>query len=214
MEWALVVLLVFLAMTVAGVVVAVRRVVREVGRRAGQAQQELRRRAERAALTARANQPGPVGEVARIRKDLRASVANTRSLLLAGVAQDDSLREALALCEQLAGHAERLDGELHALVADGERNRAWISARLPELRGRAERIRASAESLREAARERARHDEGGDLDSLQERIALETKALRHWSPAERPDVPAPGDARQRRIDPAGGGPAAGGEPVS
>lgn len=208
MEWLLVLLVLF-AMSVAAAVVVVRRVVREIGRRAGQAHQELRRRAVSAALTARAAQPGAVGEVARVRRELRACVENTRATLLAGVAQDASLREALALCEQLAGHAERLDGELHALVVGGERDRARISAELPELKRRAERIRSSADALRHAARDRARHDEGSDLDTLQRQIDLEARALRHWSPTERteragerpetgrrPGVPAPGDRRR------------------
>ncbi|SOD64494.1 hypothetical protein SAMN06297387_11760 [Streptomyces zhaozhouensis] len=194
MEWVLVLLVLF-AMSVAAAVVVVRRVVRELRARLGQANQELRRRAANASLTARAAQPGAVGEVARVRRELRASVENTRSVLLAGSASDESLREALALCEQLSGHAERLDGELNALVAGGERDRARIGARLPELKKRAERIRASAESLRDAARDRAQHDEGSDLDSLQRQIELEATALRHWSPAEgrRAGVPAPSE---------------------
>ncbi|GAA3865693.1 hypothetical protein [Streptomyces sedi] len=183
MEWVLVLFVLF-AMSVAAAVVVVRRVVRELRARLGQANQELRRRAANASLTARAAQPGAVGEVARVRRELRASVENTRAVLLAGAAQDESLREALALCEQLSGHAERLDGELNALVAGGERDRARINARLPELKKRAEAIRSSADSLREAARDRAQHDEGSDLDSLQRQIELEATALRHWSPAE------------------------------
>ncbi|WP_193317780.1 MULTISPECIES: hypothetical protein [Streptomyces] len=203
MEWVLVLFVLF-AMSVAAAVVVVRRVVREIRYRAGQAHQELRRRAVGAALAARAAQPGAVGEVARVRKELRTSVTNARATLLAGVAQDASLREALGLCEQLVEHAERLDGELNALVAGGERDRARIGAALPELKKRAERIRSSADSLRDAARDRAQHDEGSDLDSLQQQIELEARALRHWSPTEpapkRPEVPAPGDGRNRGLD--------------
>ncbi|UED86509.1 hypothetical protein [Streptomyces profundus] len=193
MEVALV-LFFFLALTFVASAIAVRRGVRALQRRATVARQELRRRAGDAALSARAAQPGAVGEVARLRKELRAGVEGTRAILLAGVAHDPSLGEALALSEQLAGHAARLDAELASLVAAGERDRAVIAARLPALRERAERIRASAFALREAANERARHDEGEDLDTLQERIALEAKALRHWSPtipgAARPSPPA------------------------
>ncbi|WP_063784357.1 hypothetical protein [Streptomyces sp. SBT349] len=173
-------------------VLAVVRGVRATRRGIDRARREVRRAVTDVSLSARAVQPGVLGEVARTRKELRTSVDSTRSTLLAGADRDPALREALALLDQLSGHAERLDGELASMMT-GEPDRARVSARLPELRGRVERIKASADSLRMAAQDRAHHDNVEGLDALQEQIAIESKALRHWSPSEQPRS-APGPA--------------------
>ncbi|WP_194117726.1 hypothetical protein [Streptomyces hoynatensis] len=177
--------LVFLTLVVSGVR-AVRRGVRR-------ARRDIRHALSEAALTARAAQPGVIGEGARIRKELRASLDSTRATLRQRTAQDPALTEALGLFEQLETHAGALDEELARLM-DGEPDRSRIAARLPELRGRADRIRRSADSLRFAAQDRARRDDADTLEALHQQIDLEASALRHWTPVdrERPAAQTPG----------------------
>ncbi|WP_199827798.1 hypothetical protein [Streptomyces specialis] len=171
-----------LSLVVFGVFVAVVvRGVRAARRGITRARREVRRTLTDAALTARSAQPGLMGELARMRRELRLSLDSTRGTLSAGAGRDPALREALGLLDQLAQHAERLDGELALLMA-AEPDRARVSARLPDLRGRTARIRSSADALRQAAQDRARHDDTAGLDALHEQIALEANALRHWSP--------------------------------
>ncbi|WP_183091266.1 hypothetical protein [Streptomyces radicis] len=166
-------------------VLAVARGVRATRRGIDRAKREVRRAVTDASLTARSAQPGLIGDVARTRRELRASLDSTRGTLASGAERDPALGEALALLDQLAGHADRLDGELASLMT-GEPDRARIAGRLPDLRVRADRIKASADSLRMAAQDRARHDNVEGLDALQDQIAIEAKALRHWSPSEPP----------------------------
>jgi hypothetical protein len=188
MEAALVVLaltgLVFAALVV--------RAVRSVRRGVARVRGEVRRTLADAALTARAAQPGLVGDVARVRREVRASVEGTRLTLSQAAERDGALGEALALFGQLEGHARELDGQLAALTA-GEPDRDRIAERLPELRERAARIRRSADALRFAAQDRARRHDAEELDALHRRIDLEAGALRHWTPAADPGV-EPGPA--------------------
>ncbi|MCW8381373.1 hypothetical protein [Streptomyces justiciae] len=132
-------------------------------------------------------QPGPAGEVAQLRLKLRTSMRATQDALHAGVAEDESLKESLALFERLSAHGHELDAELRRL--ESEPDRATLAERLPALRERTETITRSADSLRWAARDRARRFADDDLDSLSTQIDMEAGALRHWTTAE-PSGPA------------------------
>jgi hypothetical protein len=127
-------------------------------------------------------QLGPAGEIAQLRLKLRTSMRATQDSLHAGVAEDESLKESLGLFERLSAHGHELDAELRRL--ESEPDRATLSERLPGLRERTERITKSADSLRWAARDRARRFADDDLDSLSTQIDLEAGALRHWTTAE------------------------------
>ncbi|MEU5630631.1 hypothetical protein ACH47C_02395 [Streptomyces rishiriensis] len=144
-------------------------------------------------------QLGPVGEIAQLRLKLRTSMRATQDALHAGAAEDESLKESLGLFQRLSAHGQELDAELKRL--ESEPDRATLSQRLPSLRERTERITASADSLRWAARDRARRFAEDDLDSLSTQIDVEAGALRHWttpepsptsqaSPASWPEAPA------------------------
>ncbi|MFD8225313.1 hypothetical protein ACFV16_14215 [Streptomyces massasporeus] len=124
-------------------------------------------------------QPGAAGELAQLRLKLRTSMRATQDALQAAVAEDESLKESLGLFERLSAHGQELDGELRRL--ESEPDRAALTERLPGLRERTERITHSAESLRWAARDRARRFADDDLDSLSAQIDLESGALRHWT---------------------------------
>ncbi|MGW3296719.1 hypothetical protein ACWC9S_22375 [Streptomyces xiamenensis] len=166
------------------------RTVRSVKRRAERAGRELRQKVNRtvseATLAARAVQPGVIGEAARTRRELRSALDGTRGVLRAGAADDPALRESLALLDQLYAHGRQLDGELETLVA-GDPDRGWVASRLPALRERAQRIVRSADSLRQAALERAHRHDADALNALHEQIAVEASALRHWAPAAQPE---------------------------
>lgn len=127
-------------------------------------------------------QPGPAGELAQLRLKLRTSMRATQDALHAGVAEDESLKESLGLFERLSAHGHELDAELRRL--ESEPDRATLAERLPELRERTERIVHSADSLRWAARDRARRFADDDLDTLSAQIDVESGALRHWQTAE------------------------------
>jgi hypothetical protein len=127
-------------------------------------------------------QVGPAAELAQLRLTLRTSMRATQDALRARVAEDESLKESLALFERLSAHGFELDGELRRL--ESEPDRATLAQRLPELRERTERITRSAESLRWAARDRARRFADDDLDSLSAQIDVEAGALRHWTETE------------------------------
>jgi hypothetical protein len=129
-------------------------------------------------------QPGPVGEIAQLRLKLRTSMRATQDALHAGVAGDESLKESLGLFERLSAHGHELDDELKRL--ESEPDRAALAERLPELRERTGRITHSADSLRWAARDRARRFAEDDLESLSAQIDVEAGALRHWTTAEQP----------------------------
>jgi len=134
-------------------------------------------------------QPGPAGEVAQLRLKLRTSMRATQDALAAGVTEDESLKESLALFERLSAHGHELDGELRRL--ESEPDRAMLTQRLPALRERTERIVHSADSLRWAARDRARRFAEDDLETLSTQIDVEAGALRHWTTEEPPSTPPP-----------------------
>ncbi|MCF2125647.1 hypothetical protein L1I79_04255 [Strepomyces sp. STD 3.1] len=134
-------------------------------------------------------QAGPVGELAQLRLSLRTSMRATQDALHARVAEDASLKESLALFERLSAHGFELDGELRRLEA--EPDRVTLAELLPSLRERTERITRSAESLRWAARDRARRFADDDLDSLSAQIDVEAGALRHWTETEPAAAPPP-----------------------
>ncbi|MFE0860124.1 hypothetical protein ACFW5P_06635 [Streptomyces rochei] len=134
-------------------------------------------------------QVGPAAELAQLRLTLRTSMRATQDALHAGVAEDESLKESLALFERLSAHGFELDGELRRL--ESEPDRATLAQRLPELRERTERIFRSAESLRWAARDRARRFADDDLDALSAQIDVEAGALRHWTETEPGPATAP-----------------------
>ena len=173
-------LVLFLVFVTLGVVVTVR-ATRAVKRGVERTGAQVRRTVEETTLKARAMQPGPVGEVARVRMELRSSIDSTRAALEAGAQDDPALTEAISLLDQLHEHARQLDGELRRLM-EGEPDRARIAARLPDARDRMKHIKESADSLRFAAQDRARQFDAEGLDDLRGRIDIETGALRHWTP--------------------------------
>ncbi|MFR9674759.1 hypothetical protein [Streptomyces sp. TR06-5] len=186
--WALIVL--FVLFTTLGIVVTVR-TARAVRRGVERTSSQVRRTVEDTALKARTAQPGPVGEAARIRLELRASFDSTRAALESGASDDPGLREAAALLEQLHGHARRLDEELR-LLTEREPDRERIAARLPEARERAASLRRSSDSLRFAAQDRAREYDADSLDALRNRIEIESGALRGF---REPPAGTPGALR-------------------
>jgi hypothetical protein len=129
-------------------------------------------------------QPGPAGELAQLRLALRTSMRATQETLHTGAAEDESLKESLALFERLSAHGRELDVELKRL--ESEPDRATLAERLPVLRERVGRISQSADALRWAARDRARRFAEDDLESLSTQIGVEADALRHWTSAEPP----------------------------
>ncbi|MFI1483674.1 hypothetical protein [Streptomyces sp. NPDC020747] len=141
---------------------------------------QARRTVEDSTLRAKTfAQPGPQGEVAQLRLSLRTSMRATQDALHAGVTEDESLKESLALFERLSAHGHELDGELKRLEREPDRTR--LTERLPSLRERTERITKSADALRWAARDRAQRFGNDDLDSLSTQIDMEAGALRHWT---------------------------------
>ncbi|MFD8544068.1 hypothetical protein [Streptomyces sp. NPDC059649] len=148
---------------------------------------QARRTVEDTTLRARQlAQPGVVGELAQLRLSLRTSMRATQDVLYGGAPDDASLSEAIGLFERLSAHGHELDAELKRL--EREPDRATIAARLPELKERLERITHSAESLRWAARDRARKFADDDLAALTDQIDVEAGALRHWTHA--PEEPS------------------------
>ncbi|WAU79715.1 hypothetical protein O1Q96_08145 [Streptomyces sp. Qhu-G9] len=141
---------------------------------------QARRSVEDSTLRAKTfAQPGPQGELAQLRLSLRTSMRATQDALQAGVTEDESLKESLALFDRLSAHGHELDGELKRL--EREPDRARLTERLPALRERTEQITKSADALRWAARDRAQRFGGDDLDSLSTQIDMEAGALRHWT---------------------------------
>lgn len=134
-------------------------------------------------------QIGPAGELAQLRLKLRTSMRATQDALHAGVAEDASLKESLGLFQRLSAHGHELDGELKRL--ESEPDRTTLAERLPGLRERTERITQSADSLRWAARDRARRFADDDLDTLSAQIDVESGALRHWTTTETSAPPPP-----------------------
>lgn len=154
---------------------------------------QARRVVEETTLKAKRAQPGPVGQVAALRLELRTSMTGTRHALETGIAADPTLKEALTLLDRLRTHAHALDEELRLL--EREPDRARLQSRLPGLRERTGRVTHSADSLRWAAQDRARQFDDDDLAALGRQIEVEAGALRHWVPtdlskgAARPETP-------------------------
>ncbi|MGA6219752.1 hypothetical protein ACPESV_05370 [Streptomyces umbrinus] len=161
---------------------------------------QARRTVEDSTLRAKTfAQPGPQGEIAQLRLSLRTSMRATQDALHAGVTEDESLKESLALFERLSAHGHELDGDLKRL--EREPDRARLTERLPSLRERTERITQSADALRWAARDRAQRFGNDDLDSLSTQIDMEAGALRHWTTEPAPTATGTGTSS----DPASAG---------
>ncbi|MCF3142440.1 hypothetical protein, partial [Streptomyces platensis] len=174
--------LLFVLFVLAGVFVTVK-AVKAAKRGVDRTVAQARRTVEDTTLRARQfAQPGVVGELAQLRLSLRTSMRATQEVLYGGSPEDASLREAIGLFERLSAHGHELDDELKRL--EREPDRATIGTRLPDLRERLERITHSAESLRWAARDRARKFADDDLASLSDQIDVESGALRHWTRVE------------------------------
>ncbi|MEV3991178.1 hypothetical protein AB0J57_19940 [Streptomyces sp. NPDC049837] len=188
--------LAFVALGVYATVKAVKAAKRGVDRTITQA----RRTVEDTTLRAKSYGPGGVtAELAQLRLSLRTSMRATQDALEAGVAEDASLKESLDLFRRLSAHGHELDADLKRLERDPDRT--GVAAQLGELRERTERITHSAESLRWAARDRARKFADDDLASLSAQIDVEAGALRHWAGREQDDLswpePAAGQATEQ-----------------
>lgn len=184
-------LLAFVALGVYATVKVARAAARGVDRTIGQA----KRTVEDTALRARSyGQGGVAGELAQLRLSLRTSMRATQAALESGAVEDASLRESLDLFKRLSTHGRELDEDLKRL--EHEPDRAGVAAQLEGLRERTEQITKSAESLRWAARDRARKFADDDLATLSAQIDMEAGALRHWDApeAEAEPVPASGTA--------------------
>ncbi|MFF4248375.1 hypothetical protein ACFYY2_28460 [Streptomyces sp. NPDC001822] len=169
----------FMALGVYAGVKAVRAAKRGVDRTITQA----RRSVEDTALRAKSyGQPGVPGELAQLRLALRTSMRATQEALNAGAADDASLSESLNLFHRLSAHGRELEHDLKRL--EREPDRATVASLLPGLKERTERITHSAESLRWAARDRARQFADDDLAALNAQIDVEAGALRHWTTEE------------------------------
>ncbi|MCX5382486.1 hypothetical protein [Streptomyces sp. NBC_00083] len=180
MEAAILILaLLFVAFVGLGVYVTVK-VVGAAKRGVERTVTQARRTVEDTTLRAKSvGQPGVAGQLAQLRLALRTSMRSTQEALHARLAEDESLKESLALFERLSGHGHELDDELRRLEREPDKRR--IADRMPELRERTERITHSADSLRWAARDRARQFADDELASLSEQIEMESGALRDWS---------------------------------
>ncbi|MEU7318898.1 hypothetical protein [Streptomyces sp. NPDC007083] len=176
-----------LAVFIFGTIITLR-VVRAVKRGVERTGAQVRRTTEETLLKARSAQPGPVGQAARIRLELRSSIDSTRAALEADAQQDPGLGEAVQLLDSLHEHARHLDRELRVLM-EREPDHSRIAARLPEARERMRHIKESADSLRFAAQDRARRFDAEGLGALRDRIDIESGALRHWTPG--PSGPPP-----------------------
>lgn len=173
--FALLVLFAFLGLGVLATVKAVGAARRGVDRTITQA----RRTVEDTTLRARSlGQVGVTAGLAQLRLDLRTSMRATQQTLYQGVQTDGSLRESIGLFERLSEHGHDLDAELKRLEQEPDRKR--IAASLPGLRERTRKITESADSLRWAARERARRFAEDELSELSEQIEMESGALRDW----------------------------------
>ncbi|MFI9061538.1 hypothetical protein ACIGQE_06645 [Streptomyces sp. NPDC053429] len=174
--FALLVLFAFLGLGVWATVKAVGAAKRGVDRTITQA----RRTVEDTTLRARSlGQVGVTAGLAQLRLDLRTSMRATQQALYQGVQTDASLRESIGLFERLSEHGHDLDAELKRLEQEPDRKR--IAASLPDLRERTRKITESADSLRWAARERARRFAEDDLSVLSAQIEVESGALSDWS---------------------------------
>ncbi|MFE3514199.1 hypothetical protein [Streptomyces sp. NPDC059166] len=178
----LILTLLFLAFIALGVYAGVK-TVRAAKRGVDRTITQARRSVEDTTLRAKSyGQPGVPGELAQLRLALRTSMRATQDALDAGAAEDASLSESLGLFQRLSAHARELDSDLKRL--EREPDRATVATLLPGLKERTERITHSAESLRWAARDRARQFADDDLAALNAQIDVEAGALRHWTTDE------------------------------
>ncbi|MFJ8856837.1 hypothetical protein ACIRD8_00215 [Streptomyces sp. NPDC102451] len=181
----LILTLLFVAFMALGVYAGVK-TVRAAKRGVDRTITQARRSVEDTALRAKSyGQPGVPGELAQLRLTLRTSMRATQDALNAAAAEDASLSESLGLFQRLSAHGRELDNDLKRL--EREPDRATVATLLPGLRERTERITHSAESLRWAARDRARQFADDDLAALNAQIDLEAGALRHWTTEEPAD---------------------------
>ncbi|MEV8361492.1 hypothetical protein [Streptomyces niveus] len=186
----LIVALLFVAFVALGVFVSVK-AVRAAKRGVDRTITQARRTVEDTTLRAKSlGQTGVPAELAQLRLTLRTSMRATQEALRANEAEDASLAESLSLFGRLSVYGRELDDELKRLERDPDR--ATIAQRLVELRERTERITKSADSLRWAARDRARKFSEDELALLSEQIDVESGALRHWSAVD--PSPAPNTA--------------------
>ncbi|MGW5396587.1 hypothetical protein [Streptomyces sp. NPDC003952] len=183
---ALVLLFAFLGLGVYVTTKVVKATARGVDRTLTQA----RRTVEDTTLKARSfGQVGVPGALATLRLDLRNSMRATQQALYQGVQTDASLKESIGLFERLSAHGHELDDELKRLEAEPDRQR--IAAVLPDLRERTAQITQASDSLRWAARDRARRFAEDDLSHLAAQIDVESGALRDWSRTPPADFPQP-----------------------
>lgn len=186
---ALVLLFAFLGLGVYVTTKVVKAAARGVDRTITQA----RRTVEDTTLKARSfGQVGVAGALAQLRLDLRTSMRATQQALYEGVRADASLKESIELFERLSGHGHELDDELKRLEAEPDRKRT--EQVLPQLRERTAKITQAADSLRWAARDRARRFADDDLSMLSAQIEVESGALRDWSRESIDDLPTPPQA--------------------
>ncbi|MGW0733857.1 hypothetical protein [Streptomyces sp. NPDC002851] len=177
-----VVALLFVLFVAAGVFVTVK-VAKAAARGVDRTVAQARRTVEDTTLKAKSfAQPGTAGELAQLRLKLRTSMRSTQDALGEKVGEDASLRESMALFQRLSAHAHELDHELRGLEREPDRPR--LRELLPELKERTDRITHAADSLRWAARDRARQFADDDLAALGREIDVESGALRHWTDAE------------------------------
>lgn len=189
----LIVALLFVAFVALGVYVGVK-AVRAAKRGVDRTITQARRTVEDTTLRAKSlGQTGVTAELAQLRLTLRTSMRATQEALRANEAEDASLAESLSLFRRLSVYGRELDDELKRLERDPDR--ATIAQRLVELRERTERITKSADSLRWAARDRARKFSEDELALLSEQIDVESGALRHWSAVD-PNADAGADPNQ------------------
>ncbi|MFD9357377.1 hypothetical protein [Streptomyces sp. NPDC060031] len=150
---------------------------------------QARRTVEDTTLRAKSfGQVGVTAALAQLRLDLRTSMRATQQALEEGVRTDASLKESIGLFARLSAHGHELDDELKRLEQEPDRKRTAES--LPDLRERTAKITQAADSLRWAARDRARRFAQDDLSALSEQIEVESGALRDWSRASVDDLSA------------------------
>jgi hypothetical protein len=177
--------LIFAALATVATVRTARAVKRRVRESIDRSTTQARRLVEDNRLRARSwTTPGPAGELARLRLELRASIDSTFRALEEGRREDASLAEAAGLMARLNDHARALDGELRLL--EGEPDRERVRSLLPDLADRTHRITHGADSLRWAAQDRARRFAADDLAALTRDIAIESAALKLNPPDEAP----------------------------
>ncbi len=149
------------------------------------------------------------GELAQLRLKLRTSMRATQDALHAAVAEDESLKESLGLFQRLSAHGHELDAELQAPGVRAGPRHARPSG-CPDCASAPSASRTSADSLRWAARDRARRFADDDLDTLSAQIDVEAgrpaaldDAGGRSPPRSRGPRPPPPMPNRRRADLAG-----------